>query len=447
MSRRTAPVYRRGKYWLGWDERADGTRRSPFLTIFWYDPDARRERSASTGTADEGDAIVALDRRYLSDAEEAPAFCGACGQPLAQAQAYLLTDAIADYKLEWGSTRASADTIESRLNHVIDFLDAEEARGADSRFGIATSCAAACTTVFVNALRAWSRLQPVVWKNGKGEVTVSRPRSPSATEASIAQIIAVLNHAANAEPPRSDKRPIYRPLPAAQVQRKRRTRVGVEELAEMVAYAAEPGKQRGSLHAFLVGSLCTIARPGAVVDINVAPDREQWWPGAPSIDLNPQGRTQNKKHRAMVPVLPLLGEWLQAELDDYLALKPEARVGRGWLVNYHGRPVQDVDRAWDTMLTKLGMPSGREWRSYVLRHSIATLVRNRGAERWDLEGFMGHRAGSQTEVYAIGEFPSVQRALQSILTDIEKLAPGSLHRKRTGASSPTALRKEAKMSG
>ena len=138
---------------------------------------------------------------------------------------------------------------------------------------------------------------------------------------------------------------------------------------------------------------------------------------------------------------------LQAELDDYLALKPEARIGRGWLVNYHGRPVQDVDRAWDTMLGKLELPMGREWRSYVLRHSIATLCRNRGAERWDLEGFMGHRAGSQTEVYAIGEFPSVQRALQSILDDIETLAPGSLHRKRTGAISPAALRGEVKMSG
>lgn len=447
MSGRTAPVYRRGKYWLDYDRKADGSLRSPFLYVWWYDPDARRERSASTGTAEEDAAIVALDRRYLADADEAPAWCHACGQPTAQAQAYLLTDAIADYKLEWGSTRVSADTIESRLNHVVDFLDAEEARGAEGRFGVGTSCAAACSSVFANALRAWSRTQPVVWRNGAGEITVSRPRSPSATEASIAQVIAVLNHAANADPPRSDKRPIYRPLPAQQVQRRRRTRVGVEELAAMVRYAAEPGRRRGSLHAFLVGSLCTLARPGAVCDINVAPDRQQWWPGAPSIDLNPQGRTQNKKHRAMLPVLPLLGEWLQAELDDYQALAPEHRAGRGWLVNYYGRPVQDVDRAWDTMLRNLEMPTGREWRTYVLRHSLATLVRNRGAERWDLEGFMGHRAGSQTEVYAIGEFPSAQRALVSILSDIEKLAPGSLHRKRTGASSPNRTRQEAKMSG
>jgi len=165
------------------------------------------------------------------------------------------------------------------------------------------------------------------------------------------------------------------------------------------------------------------------------------------IDLNPQGRAQTKKHRAMLPVVPLLEDWLSAELAGYMALPEEKRAGRGWLVHYFGRPVQDVDRAWDTMLRKLDLPTGREWRPYVLRHSLATMVRNRGAERWDLEGFMGHRAGSQTEVYAIGEFPTVVRALTGIIHDIEKLAPGSLHRNDTGASSPHGQRRETKMSG
>ena len=447
MSRRSAPVYQRGKYWLGHDERSDGSLRSPNFYIWWYDAAAGRLRSASTGTAEEGIAITALDRRYLSDASEAPAFCHACGQPIAQAQSYLLTDAIADYKLEWGDTRTSADTIATRLNHVVDFLDAEEARGAEGRFGLATTCAAACTTVFVNALRAWSREQPVAYKNGKGEVTKTRPRSPAGTEAAIAQVIAALNHAANAEPPRSDKRPIYEPLPGAQVQRKRRTRIGIAELARMVEYAAEPGKQRESLHAFIVASICTLARPGAIVDINVAPEREQWWPGSPWIELNPQGRAQNKKHRPLLPLLPLLDRWLREEYAIYEALPREKREGRGWLVNYYGRPIQDVDRAWDTMLEKLELPKGREWRSYVLRHSVATLVRNRGAEKWDLEGFMGHRSGSQTEVYAVGEFPTVVSALTGILAEIEKLAPGALHRTNTGATFPSLARLEAKMSG
>lgn len=447
MSRRAAPIYRRGKYWLDWDRKTDGSLRSPYLTIFWYDPAKGRVRSASTGETAEDQAILILDTRYLNDADEAPAFCHACGQPLARADAYLLTDAIADYRLEWGDKRASADTIEGRLKHVIGFLEAQEALDAGGRFGIATSCAAACTSAFITALRGWSRQQPVVWRNGKGEVTKSKVRTPAATEAAVAQLIAVLNHAANAEPPRSDKRPSYKPLPAAQVQRKRRTRIGIPELAQIAAYAAQPDKRRGSLHAFVVASICTIARPGAVCDISVAPDRNQWTPGADMLDLNPLGRTQNKKHRALVPVLPLLDEWLDAEHAAYQALSPEDRRDRGWLVNYYGRPVQSIDTAWATMLTELKLPTTREWRPYVLRHSLATLARNHGAELWDLQGFMGHHPGGQTEVYAVGQFPSVIKALTEIIKEIERLAPGALHRINTGTSPRSRTTQEAKMSG
>lgn len=430
MSRRQTPVYQRGKYWLDFDRKSDGTLRSPNFYIFWYDPAAKRERSASTGTADERVATQKLDQRYLADRGEAAAFCETCGQPLTQAKAYLLTDAIADYNLEWGCNQVSADTIVSRLNHVVAFLDAEEARGPEGRFGQATTCELACSKVFVTAFRAWSRLQPVVWKNKKKEIMTSRPRTPAATEAAIAQLIAVLNHAANAEPPRVDKRPIYKPLPASQVQRKRRTRIGLEEIAEMLVYAAEPDRQRESLHSFLVASICTLARPGAICDISVAPDRGQWWAGSPTIDLNPVGRAQNKKYRTLLPVLPLLDRWLREELAVYQALAPKEREGRGWLVNYYGRAIQDVDRAWASMLENLGMPQTKEWKSYVLRHSLATLVRNRRVERWDLEGFMGHRSGSQTETYAIGEFPTVVTALEGIISDLEALAPGALHRSK-----------------
>ena len=64
----------------------------------------------------------------------------------------------------------------------------------------------ACASVFVHAFRARSQQHPIEWRNGKSQVTVSRARSPAATEALIAQLIAPLNHADNAEPPRSDRR-------------------------------------------------------------------------------------------------------------------------------------------------------------------------------------------------------------------------------------------------
>ena len=55
--------------------------------------------------------------------------------------------------------------------------------------------------------------------------------------------------------------------------------------------------------------------------------------------------------------------------------------------------------------------------------------------------------GSQTEVYAIGELPSIITALQSIADDIEKLVPGALHRSRTGKTISATPAGEAKMQG
>ena len=439
------PVYRRGKYWLDKLRKRDGSERSASWYVFWYDPDKRREASVSTGEAEVDRAIKVLDKRYLDDAGEAPAFCHACGQPLASAQAYLLTDAIADYRLEHGDHKSSADSIQARLKHVLDFLDAEEEQG--SVFGIATTCAMACGTPFVTAFRAWSAKQPVVWRNKAGEVTASKPRAAATTEEAVLQVAAALNHAADADPPRSERRPVYKPLPRKQVSRKRKVRVDVPVLADMLAYAAEQDKKRGSLHAFIVASLCTIARPDSVVDICVAPEREQWYPGSDTLDLNPFGRAQTNKHRPVIPVVPILGEWLAGEYAAYEKLDADERKGAGYLVNYYGRSILDVDRAWSTMLTGLKLPTGREWKPYLMRHSLATILRNRGVAKWDLEGFMGHDVTSTTEVYAVGRFETVARAIQDILGEIEMKAPGALRRKCAEEALPSRFIKEIKMTG
>lgn len=58
-------------------------------------------------------------------------------------------------------------------------------------------------------------------------------------------------------------------------------------------------------------------------------------------------------------------------------------------------------RVKGTILDKLNLPTGGEWKCYVLRHSLATIARNRGAEKWNLEDFMGNR------------WPSRPRSVQS----------------------------------
>jgi integrase len=445
MPAREAPVYRRGKYWLDKLRREDGSPRSPSWYVFWYDPAARREASASTGTANVDQAILALDRRYLGDTEEAPAYCHACGQPLASADAYLLTDAIADYRLEHGDHKSSADSIQARLKHVVDFLDAEEERGGT--FGLETSCAVATQS----PRRPCSSRSPAALPTRSGRQSRTgcrtRPRSSATTEESVLQVAAALNHAADADPPRSERRPIYKPLPRKQVSRPRKVRVDVPVLADMLAYAAEPEKKRASLHSFIVASLCTMARPDSVVDISVAPEREQWYPGSPTLDLNPFGRAQTNKYRPIIPVLPVLAEWLAGELTRYERLDRDQRKGAGHLVNYYGRSVIDVDTSWRTMLRELKLPAGREWKPYLLRHSLATLVRNRGVAKWDLEGFMGHDVKGSTEVYAIGRFATVARALSDILGEIDALAPGTLRRKCAEVALPSPSQGEVKMTG
>lgn len=66
-----------------------------------------------------------------------------------------------------------------------------------------------------------------------------------------------------------------------------------------------------------------------------------------------------QKHRALLPVLPLLGARLREEPAIYQSLPPDARKGRGWLVTYFNRGIQDVDRAWKTMLINLTCPKSK----------------------------------------------------------------------------------------
>ena len=413
MSHPSEAIYRRGKYWLAWDSKRDGTLRSPNLTIFWYDPPpGRRIRSASTGTGDEVEAIKKLDLAYLSDQGESISYCPTCGQTLVKAEAYLLADAIVDYRTEHGDQKASSTSIAGRLKHILEYL-AENGLSA-------TSCEAATTSVFAEKYRVWARTQPVRWRNKSGEVTIEKVRSPAAIEESLNQLRAVLNHAV--ETRRSDARPTFKTLTRRKASSPRRVRCDIRVLENMLAYAAEPKMKREALHAFLIGSLTTIARPDAIFDISIAPKRRQWWPGSETIDLNPAGREQTKKFRPVLPALPLLAAWLNSINNP-----------GGWLVAHKQQPILRIDKAWKSMLTALYLPMEREWMPYILRHSLATMVRERGASPWDLSGYMGHRMPGQTETYAVTSlYPTVTRALQEIIAELSANSSTILHRSCTG---------------
>ena len=119
---RKEELYKRGAFSLRWDKARDGTLRSPFLTIFWYDPERRRERSASTCTSELETAKLKLDALYL-ERTKGEAICPCCGQRRPDAGcAVILADAIANYLVTEVNRKASADAIRARLAHVVRYL-------------------------------------------------------------------------------------------------------------------------------------------------------------------------------------------------------------------------------------------------------------------------------------------------------------------------------------
>lgn len=256
-------------------------------------------------------------------------------------------------------------------------------------------------------------------------------RAPATTEESAHVLKAALRHAKDKK--RIDSYPEFHTHQRKNVSQKIKARLPLEKIAKMLAYAGEPNKKRKALHAFLVASVSTLARPDAVFDISTQPSRQQWLPDSYVLSLNPSGRIQTKKRRPDVWVPPQLNEWLKATAADPMT--------NGWLVNYDGQPVADIGTAWATMLEELGLPLRPEWKPYVIRRSMATILRNwhRSGDTLvdyrELQEQVGHEEQTTTDEYALVSAEgtsTVQVALKEVLTKIEELAPTAFHRNRTG---------------
>jgi integrase len=331
---------------------------------------------------------------------------------MADSNQFPIATALEHYWEDVGSKRDSASSIHARIKHLMDWMEIEDRE--EMACGQFDNLSAA-------AFRTWSREYPVI-VNGKER---KEPRSPATTEESLNTLRAAFNYAKQKKA--IDIVPDFETFGRKAVSNPIVVRVGLATISEMLRYAAEPNKRREALHAFLVASICTLARPGAVLDICVSRQRKQWYRGSSVLRLNPAGRVQTKKHRPDVWVPPPLVKWLEERSLD--------EKSGGWLVHISGRKVESVDTAWDTMREALGLPGGIEYGSYIIRRSMATILRNwhkQGGTKVDyreLQEQMGHAKQTTTDVYALREMSAqstVQLALGEALAELERLAPGAL---------------------
>lgn len=401
-------LYSRGKYRLAWDRRSDGSLRSPYLQIVWYDPGARRERSRSTGTAQIAPAEDALDRLYL-ERERGQAVCPTCNRPFDQTAGVSVNLAVSDYLIEC-EDRPSIGSIRPRLAHFQDFMFAT---GRDDIL---------CDQVdegVISAFRRWSEQQPVI-EGGK-----ERQRAAGTTEASVRILAAAINAAHR----RKDT-----PFPAAftamkpsDVSRTPMYRSDVAELATMFRYCVYPQPPKGeewtekmlerqklhrrSLLRFLQISVATWCRPDAAHEFSTEPRRDQWHSAARVVRLNPRGRRQTKKYRPDIPVPEKFARILDRSTGPFV-------------------PVASVRKAFEAMLNEMGLPRERETGMKLIRRSVSQIARRRmGEERWPQgEMMLGHRKASISDLYALFDPANLGVALATtteIIDEIENLCAGA----------------------
>lgn len=359
------------------------------LEILWYDPETKRGRHASARTADVEAGKAALDHKYLEITKGVDC-CPHCLRPYDLDRQVAVPEAIEAY-LVATEDRPGYEGIVHRLSHVLDYLATLQNPGVPCQ---------ALDDHWVDRFRRWLDAKPIVSPKGH-----KRMRAPSTTENSVMQLAAAIRH--------MDIVPRFKVAQPKDVNRTPRYRADLTTIGRMFTYALEPKKKRENLLAFLRVSVLTLARPDAACDASVSPKREQWHAEAGVFDLNPRGRRQTKKYRAIVPIPPK-AHWIFNEADGYLV---------------KGSPRS----AWEGMAKELKLPADRQSGTKLIRRSMADIVRKRlvEAERSvdQLEVFLGHRnIGSVSELYAPFDpsyLSSVQGIIADLIEEIEGMASGA----------------------
>lgn len=339
---RSKPLYERGGYWLDWDRKKDGTLRTSYLAIFWYDSSRGRIRSLSTRTDDAQKARIVLDNHYRRHSQ-GEQICPTCGQREQGSFNALVLQAITDY-LSAKQSAPAASSIRPRLAHVVNYITT------------LPSPAITCAQIdenWIKEFRAWLAEEPLLSSSG---AKLDRKRSLSTIENSVSQLAAAIN---------ASKSPLlFKPIQTKELNNTPTRRLKISDLSAAFQYATDPRYpiKRGGLHRFLMFSVATVARPDAAHDFSTAADRKQWNNERQIICLNPKGRRQTKKYRPAVTA----PRQFVAVLDQI----------EGPLI-----ASVSVRSAWDTMVDFLGWPREGEGGMKLIRRSIAQLIRDAGTKR------------------------------------------------------------------
>jgi integrase len=178
------------------------------------------------------------------------------------------------------------------------------------------------------------------------------------------------------------------------------------------------------LQMFVVIAVNTLARPGAALQLT----RFQCDLEAGLIYLNPEGRIQTAKRRAVVPMTRTVRPWIEA-------------APAGALVQYRGHPIASIKTAWNDARDRAGLDA--RFQPQILRKMMAKVLRRAGVPRWDVKGMMGHSGGFDVteDHYAQYEPEFLHRVVDAIdawAAGVDRAATRSITLPKTTACVPVA---------
>lgn len=147
---------------------------------------------------------------------------------------------------------------------------------------------------------------------------------------------------------------------------------------------------------YVILGLATMARPSAILELT--------WPQIDweheTVDLNPPGRRQTKKHR---PVVPLHAEAMDALREAYAGRQCEYVIERG------AKRIKSMKKAFQAASER----SGIKVTPYMLRHTGAVWAAEGGVPMSMLAQFMGHDDDSTTQKHYARFTPDFLRVVSN----------------------------------
>lgn len=161
------------------------------------------------------------------------------------------------------------------------------------------------------------------------------------------------------------------------------------ETAALLCAARSEPRVRFHLPLFIMIGIYTGARKEAILSLRWTRNMDGGWIDLNNarIDFNPIGRTQTKKRRPVIPIPKRLLRFL---------LAARSRTNSDCVVNFHGKRVLDVKKAFASAVGKAGLEDASP---HALRHTCATWMAQRGIAPVKAAEYLGMTVETFERVY------------------------------------------------